>query len=198
MRIEDLNKGDIVIFGRGGTSSGQLTVGQIEDFNGPAKVKVIAHERRGRPEKPVGVIWTCHPSVILQVVGNEPISKTPRGMSALAATMIVPIMKQERKDRANEWKGKLPKDWKTGQWYYHRNSNRIVRINKVHQKNATVSIMHARHNSDGTMTYANPYDQKLNGVSLQRALRGRYPGDPEIDGSHIYDPAIHEDPALCK
>lgn len=202
MKIEDLKLGDIVLFGRARSSNGEITPGVITKF-GRDKVMVWALERRGRPPKPVGAIWTCHPSVIRDLVVRPPDGSEyviPNGQGGFNQPMggdqpeqiplgITEQMKitarrmrviKNRKETLNAWKKHLPADRDI--WYWTPGNGRVdrlCRIKRVNQKTITIELVD-RNTESGEWMLDRKWSSKITGSksSIDRYFQHKYQGSP--------------------
>ena len=116
---------------------------------------VIALEPRGRPKKTAGVMWTCHPSVVLKILGNDETYAVKSGYRfthplpgyyAYIGNAIKDDLRKERKKRVSQWKNNLPKDWDED--YYWFDENYIVKLTKANQKTVGCDLYHRRATDD--------------------------------------------------
>ncbi len=198
MNIKEIQVGDIVVFGRSRSANGEMTPGivdQIEFKNQKGSVKINALERRGRPPKPIGAIWTCHPSVVLCVVVRPDDNYTyseqhaqGHGRELLEISTYERLkihaaktrMKNERTKRVTGWKDKLPANRDGWYWYPSDQSDMVFRIKRANQKTLTLTIL--RRDDEGVWNMDNEIPHKVLGHShtIDTLFAHPYQGTPSI------------------
>ncbi len=142
--------GDLVVFGRGGTSTGQQSFGIIVGTKRGGKYVVRPYSPRGSPPKPIGCDWTMPGSIIQKIIPKGQFNSDNHGIPHRASSRIsssllmygaqvIVNMKVERKIEKTRWKSNL-KIRKGDLFTMNGDGTRLYELLRINTKTCSVKI----------------------------------------------------------
>ena len=201
-----LKRYDLVVFGKSNSTNGEFTPGWITEIRMSTDgkrmktVRVKTLTPRGRPKKPAGAIWSCHPNVIKAVLQTDNdadvIDRQLTPFEVIEVQGAIQDLKAERKEKLESWKSSLPDEQDRKKWFWKQvfpRSNEaavhgedwLMKIQRVNSK--TVSVIIVCRQANGEFNMDRQFRTKLPGhkITIKKAFSHPATGGPEDNNDTV-------------